>query len=169
MKLILLNGPAGVGKSTISKYLHGDVQGSVVVDVDELRRSIPDYKERRSESLLMAYEMTKDAIRSNLNKGETVIIDKAIASSDTLDSFVKIGNECGADVREIILFAPRDTVQARADERGYIPGSLLTRERVGELWDQMDNVRKERQQAIVINTESLSVEETYEKVTEAIS
>lgn len=169
MKLIILNGPSGVGKSTISSRLQTDIADAVLIDVDELRRSIPNYKEQRRESLLLAYEKTRDAIVSILREGKTVIIDKAISFTDTLDSFVTTGKEYGADVREVILFAPREVVQGRADERGYKPGSLLTRERVGELWDQLNGLREERSQAIVIDTQGLSIEETYEKVKEAVS
>lgn len=169
MKLILINGPAGVGKSTISTHLHADIPNSILIDVDELRRSIPNYKEQRKESLLLSYERTKEAIENHLKKGKTVIIDKGISFSDTLDSFVEIGAECGADVREIFLFASKEGVQRRADERGYKPGSLLTRERVGELWDELDALQQKRRSAIVIDTTSLSIEDTYEKVRKAIS
>lgn len=164
MKLIILNGPPGVGKSTISARLHADTADSVLIDVDELRRSIPNYKEQRRESLLLSYEKTKEAIAHNLKEGKTVIIDKGISFPDTLDSFVATGKEQGADIVEIILFAPKNVVQGRADERGYRPGSLLTRERVGELWDQLNELRESRPQAIVIDTEGMSVEETYERV-----
>lgn len=169
MKLILINGPVGVGKSTVSMYLHRDIPNSVLIDVDELRRSIPNYKEQRKESLLLAYEKTKDALMEHLKKGETVIIDKAIGSSETLDSFIQVGKECGAGVREIILFASKEVVQRRADERGYKPGGLLTRERVGELWDESDRLRRNRQSLVVIDTNSLSIEETYEKVKHVVS
>lgn len=169
MKLIILNGPAGVGKSTISLCLHREIPNSVLIDIDELRRTILDYKERRKESLLMAYEKTKDSIAEYLTQGKTVIIDKAISSPDTLDAFIATARERGAEVCEVVLFAPKEVVQSRADERGYKPGSLLTRERVGELWEQLDALRSVRPQATVIDTETLSIEETHKKVKEVIS
>lgn len=169
MKLIILNGPAGVGKSTLSERLHADISNSVLIHVDDLRRTIPNYRENCEESLMKSYEITRKAIKDHLENGETVIIDKAVASSDTLDSFIETGKQRGADVYEIFLAAAKDVVWTRADERGYKPGSLLTRERVGELWDKLDDVRQKRPSAIVIDTNALSLDETYQKVKEVIS
>ena len=169
MKLILLNGPAGVGKSTISARLHTEMPNSILIDVDELRRSIPNYKEQRKESLLLAYQQTAEAIDTYLKKGKHVIIDKAISYSDTLDSFIEIAKKYGAEVYEIFLYADKKTVQKRADERGYIPGSLLTRERVGELWDMADALRNERPNAIVIDRTEFPPEETVKKILSFIS
>jgi predicted kinase len=168
MRLIILNGPSGVGKSTISARLQLDIPNSVVIDVDELRRSIPDYKERRQESLLLAYEKTVEAIGNHLKEGRSVIIDKAISQSDTLDSLIEAGKKYDAEVYEFLLFADKDTVQARADERGYKPGSLLTREKVGELWEKADALRKERPDVIIIDTKDKRVEEVLNEIKETL-
>ncbi|HVW82354.1 MAG TPA: AAA family ATPase [Candidatus Paceibacterota bacterium] len=168
MKLILINGPAGIGKSAVSARLHAELPQSILIDVDELRRSIPEYRERRKESLLLSYEKAREAAAEHLQKGETVIVDKGISFSETLDSFIEIGRRLGAEVCEILLFAAKETLQKRADARGYKPGSLLTRERVGELWDQFDRLRQERPTAVFIDTTNLTAEETYEHVKRAI-
>jgi predicted kinase len=169
MKLIILNGPPGVGKSTIAVRLHQELPSSVLIDVDELRRSIPDYKERRQESLLLAYEKTAEAIGDLLKRGQSVIIDKSISQSDTLDSLIEVGKRYDAEIYEFLLFADKSTVQARADERGYRPGSLLTRERVGEQWDKADMLRKERPEAIVIDTAHASVEDVLSTIAKKIN
>ncbi len=166
-KLIILNGPPGVGKSTIAARLHIEIPNSIIVDVDELRRSIPNYKEHRKDSLLLSYEKAKEVIDEYLAKGQTVIVDKAISYSDTLDSFITVGKKYHAEIYKILLFANKDTVQRRADIRGYKPGSLLTRERVGEMWEQV-NTFKEESDSIVVDTSSLNLEEVYTKVKEVV-
>lgn len=168
MKLIILNGPSGVGKSTIAARLQENMPSSVLIDIDELRRTIPDYKERRQESLMLAYEKAATATGEHLKDGLNVIIDKAITGSDTLDLLIKIGKKCGADVYEFLLFADKETVQERADERGYRPGSLLTREKVTELWEKADALRQQRQNAIVVDTVHMTLEETFDVVRDAI-
>lgn len=168
MKLIILNGPSGVGKSTISVLLRQKIQDSVIIDVDELRRSVPDYKERREESLRLSYEMTRDLIDSFLKEGKDVIIDKAISYADTLESLVTIGRENNAEVFELLIFADKETVQQRADNRGYKPGSLLTREKVGELWDKANSLRIKRPNTVVIDTKDKSVEESHREILEVL-
>lgn len=164
MKLIILNGPSGVGKSTIALRLQQELPSSVLIDVDELRRAIPDYRERRKESLMLAYEKTAETIEDHLRNGQSVIIDKAISGADILDSFIEIGKRHDAEIYEILLFADKETIQKRADERGYRPGSLLTREKVGELWDKADALREQRGNAIVIDTSQLDLEAAFERV-----
>ncbi len=161
-RLIILNGPPGVGKSTIAARLHKDISNSILLDIDEIRRSIPNYKEQRKESLILAYQEAMRTIEDCLAKDQTVIIDKVVSDSDTLDSFVEAGNKQGVVINEILLFADKESVQKRADERGYKPGSLLTRERVGDMWDQVSVLRRSRNNAVVMDTTHLNLEEVYE-------
>lgn len=158
MKLIILNGPSGIGKSTIAARLAAELPDTVVIDVDELRRSIPNYRENREESLRLAYDRTAAEIRKHLTDGHNVIVDKAILSSDTLDHFIDVGRRLGAETYEFMLFADKSTTQQRADDRGYRPGSLLTRERVGEMWNEADRLRDQRQNAVLIDTTNLTAD-----------
>lgn len=164
MKLIIINGSSGIGKSTIAAALKHFLPHAVLLDVDGMRRQIPNYRERREESLRLVYEQTAAAVREQLSSGHDVIIDKAISSAKVLDSLIAVGKECGADVCEFLLVADKEILQARADARGYRPGSLLTRERVGEMWNQFDTLRTERPQAILIQTDSLGIDESMQKI-----
>jgi broad-specificity NMP kinase len=168
MKLILLNGPSGIGKSTISTKLADELLNTVVIDVDELRRSIPDYRENREESLRLSYERTKEEIRAHLAAGENVIVDKAIRYSDTIDTLIEEGRKGGAEVYEFMLHADKSSVQQRADERGYRPGSLLTREKVGEMWEWADKLQTQRPNAIIVDTTHLTADETLERIKSAL-
>ena len=168
MKLIILNGPPGVGKSTVAARLHEEIQSSVLVDVDGLRRAVHDYKEHREESLLMAYKLTTDAILNQLMNGQDVIIDKAVSEGDILDTFIEAGRKHGARIYEFLLFADKATVQKRAFRRGYKPGSLLTPEKVNELWERSEILRKQRPAAVVIDTTHLTADEAFRAVKDAV-
>lgn len=168
MKLVILNGPPGVGKSVVAGRLHEELTLSVLIDVDELRRTIPNYREQREESLRLAYERTAEEIGKALEGGHDVIIDKAISFSGTLDSFIEVAKRYGAAIHEFLLFADKETVRKRADNRGYRSGGLLTPERVDALWEDADVLRRQRPGIIVVDTSYSSVEEVFRAVKQMV-
>jgi adenylate kinase family enzyme len=45
MKLIILNGPPGIGKSTVAQKLQKELPLSFLLEIDALRRCISNYRE----------------------------------------------------------------------------------------------------------------------------
>jgi len=152
MRLIILNGPTGVGKSTVAAQLHKEMPDSVLVNVDELRRTIPGYQENRKESLRSAYDLTREEIERGFDEGKDVIIDKTIGDSDVLDTFITIAHKHGADIHEFILFTSKAHLRERTDKRGYKPGGFLTPEKVEEHWEQANTLRIQRPNVMVVDT-----------------
>ncbi len=164
MKLIIINGPTGVGKSTLAARLHEEMPSSVLLDIDELRRTIPNYRERGEESLRLAYDMAAGAIGNAHQAGKDVIVDKTIGDESIFERFMEAAREHGAEAYEFLLFGSKDSVQARADARGYRPGSLLTPEKVGMHWERANELKDKRPNAMVIDTSNLSSEEVFKTV-----
>ena len=170
MKLIIFNGPPGVGKSTIAKKLHDEMPMSLLIEGDEWRRQISHWKDHREESHDLVYAIKIAATSAAFKLGSSVIIDKAIFGSDSsLDALTVAARENGADAYEFILNANKETILARADERGYRPGSTFTRERASELWQEGQDLITRRPNAIVVDTSTLSPEAVYQKVKEFIT
>ncbi|MDO8593755.1 MAG: AAA family ATPase [bacterium] len=168
LKLILINGPAGVGKSTISARLHAELPNSSIVDIDDLRRKIPDYRERREESLRLSYENAETVVKNTLSSGRSVIIDKAIFDTSVLDTFIEIGKNYNAQIWEFLLFAEKETLIERAEGRGYRPNSLLTPERVVAMWNKADILRQERAGLICINTTQRDAEQVFQQIKQSV-
>ncbi len=165
MKLVILNGPAGVGKSTVAEKLHAEMPMAFLVNVDAWRRQISQWREMRRESQVLSYKIAAAAIGACLADGHDVIVDKAILNDDsTLEELVATGEKFGADVHEIILTADKDVVMNRAISRGFNPAGLLNEEMVETLWNLSQDLRETRPNAVVIDTSALSPEEVYESV-----
>ena len=169
MKLIFLNGPSGVGKTTLANALHEDFLYSLLISIDTWRSFIQGYRSDRQKSLDLTIKYALAATEIHLQAGLDVIIDKAIlGTNEVIDQFRSLGEKYKAEITEIILMAEKETVLKRAELRGYKQGGLLTPERAAERWEQANTMSQERENAVIIKTDGLTSEEVYEVVKQKI-
>ncbi len=169
MKLILINGPCGVGKSTVSLRLHADMPLSFLLEVDAQRRFISHYREYAEESRTMNLAIAKAIVKSCLESNRDVIVDKMTFGQSILNFYYEAAKTYSADVFEIILWAPKEVVMKRANERGWVEGGLLTPEKCEIFWEKMNVLKENRPQAHVINTENMPEDEVYAQVVKIVS
>ncbi len=168
MKLILINGPTGIGKSTVAQKIYQASPLSFLVDIDALRRCISGYREHKDESRELSLLVSESITETYLKSGYDVIIDKVLIDTETVNRFIEVGKKYGADVHEFVLNASKDLVIRRAEERGYRENGLLTPEKVVEFWEAIQEYIKTRPQAIVVDIETLSQEEVYKYITDKL-
>ena len=159
MKLILINGPTGIGKSTIAEIIHKKFPLSFLLDIDAQRRYLYGYREHRAESLALILELALAITDRHLASGHDVIIDKVFADPTVSSSFFDVGHKHGADTYEFILNADKDTLLTRATQRGFREGSLLTPEKVEEFWKRTQEYITNRPDAVVIDAGQKNVDE----------
>jgi len=164
MKLILINGPTGIGKSTISKKIHKEHPMSFLLDIDAQRRYISGYRENRKESLRLVLAVSVAIADEHLASGHDVIIDRVFVDSEVTDRFVKLGEKRNADFLEFILNTDKETLMKRAQERGFNDGSMLTIEKVGKFWEQTQLYIENRPKAVVVETGKKSIDEVYDLI-----
>lgn len=164
MKLILINGPTGVGKSTVAQKIHQARPLSFLMDIDALRRYISGYREHKDESKELSLLVSESIVETYLKAGHDVIIDKVFINAEITDRFIELGRKCGAEVCEFVLNASKDLVVNRAQERGFKEDSLLTPEKVIKFWEDTQEYLKGRPNAIVVNVEELNPEDVYRYV-----
>ncbi len=169
MKLIILNGPCAVGKSSLAIRVHQARPMSLLLDIDSLRRLFSGYKEKREESREASLKLAETMLSACLDMGHDVIIDKMQFDTDVLDRYHEIGKQKGAEVKEVILWASREAVMARASARGYKEGSSFTPEKCEAFWHQIDDLKDKRPNAIVIDTTDLALDESYVQVEHAVN
>lgn len=168
MKIIIINGPCGVGKSSIAERLHKSRPHSFLLDIDSLRRLFSEYQEKRDESRMASLELAESMVSTCLDMGYDVIIDKMQFDIEVLDAYYEIAGEKGAEVKEIILWASKAVVMERAHARGWKEGGMLTPEKCEAFWHQIEDMKGKRSKAVIIDTSLISLEETYLLVEKAV-
>jgi predicted kinase len=165
MKLIVLNGPSGIGKSTTALELQKELPLSLLIDIDALRRYIEGYKEHREESAELSYKHALALTRMHLECGHSVIVEKTVLWADWfLEELEKSANEFHAEFFEFILTAQKDILLSRVTERGFIPGGSLTLAKVEEMWEESEKLPARRPKAVVIDTSDMRPQETLREI-----
>jgi predicted kinase len=115
-KLVLINGPMGAGKTTLSKMIAAEL-GYLHLNIDELKQFFKqwpagyDYKSH----LPVIKEYAFQIVKSNLTTS-SIIVDKSLNTEDT-QRLEKLANELGAGVVKIMLWVNLETAKERVKTR----------------------------------------------------
>ncbi len=161
MKLIIINGSCGSGKSTLAVKLHNYFPLSFLLDIDAQRRFISQYREKKDTSGHLSIVVAKAILNACLDTKHDVILDKIILDKNVLDDFCGIAKKFGADIHEIILWAPKEIIMQRVEDRGWRKGGLLTVKKCESFWHSIDKLKDERPNAIIVNNEKLNKEDLF--------
>lgn len=167
VRLILLNGSWGVGKSTAARRLHAAVPGSFHLELDAIRRSISGYERDRQKSFFFSLTLAEGIMERCFADGRDVIVDKMFFAPDVIDRLRAIATTHGATAHEIILWCDNRTLLTRGAERGYASG-VFSIEKAQRSFDLIARLIPERPQATVIDTSSLSPEEVLSAIERAL-
>lgn len=107
MKLVIINGPCGVGKSTAAETVHKSFPMSLLVDIDSQRRLYSQYRENQEQSAQLAQTTALVMARVALDASHDVILDKMQYYPEWYNQWIELGQETGAETHEFILWASR--------------------------------------------------------------
>lgn len=168
-KLILINGPCAVGKNTIAERYASEHPMAVIVDIDEVRRTIDGYRENREESYKQACGLVFAKAVENLNGGNDVIVPNVIRKLNVLGRFENIAEECNADFYEFVLWTSKADAIARAIRRGFRPEGLLQADKLEGMFDELEETLTQRKDAIIIESIEGDIDRTYNKLLESVT
>jgi predicted kinase len=115
-RLLLLNGPPAVGKSTIAhRYADGHPL-ALVVDIDELRVRLGQWRQV-NESKGIARSLGLALVRDHLRRGHDVVVPQLLGLTDFIETLAEVAQEAGAEFVEVLLRAPAPVVEARLADR----------------------------------------------------
>ena len=133
---IVLNGPPGVGKSTIARHIRDDRPLSLLVDFDELWPLIGDWHHNhRAQELAFAAGL--GMARVHLQAGYDVVAAQFAVGQDFFEAIDALVEETSAACHEVVLTGHPDRVAARFRER------RAERTLAGEI-DVSDNIPDDR-------------------------
>ena len=102
MKVILVNGPCGAGKTTTTKALHKKLPQSVLINIDLVRSFISGYREHPSRSWKTGLNLSLALAASAMQQDRDIIVDKMIFDANAWEPFYHLAEEFNAEVQEFI-------------------------------------------------------------------
>ena len=157
-KLILLNGPPAVGKSTLARRYADDHPLTLVLEIDAVRALLGRWLDDPQRSGWAARMIALAMARTHLEAGHDVITPQLLTRREFVEMLRATTEAAGATFHEITLMDPRDVVLARLEARSEQAGAFSARALMerqgnapGEAYDAFAAALAERRDATVIN------------------
>lgn len=177
-RLVLLNGPPGVGKTTLAQRYLIDHPLALKLDIDAIRCSMGHWQ-AREESKHLARALATEMARVHLLSGHHVVVPQLLARRDYIEVLEGVAVETGAVFHEILLLATSDEALARflarrqaLDAAGTShPQASLEHDAhsFADIYSRLEVIARTRVRTRAIDTTGLDVDQTYTMLTAFIS
>ncbi|TDD44246.1 hypothetical protein E1288_24255 [Saccharopolyspora elongata] len=172
-RLIHLNGPPGIGKSTLARHYVDDHVGVLNLDIDQLRGLIGGWRDRFAETGEIVRPMALSMAGTHLRSGRDIIMPQFLGRLSEIERFATVAYDNGAEFCEIVLMDTKERSVERFARRGEdddpwhrLVKEIVDREggpsRLAAMYDQLADVLSLRPAAIVVTSVAGEVEQTYE-------
>lgn len=116
-QLILLNGPPGIGKSTIARRLAEDNAATECIDLDEIRSGLAGWRDDLDVSGRQARSIGLEQARHHLSAGRDVVVPQLLARPPFIEALEGLAAAVDAEFVELVLWDTKAAAIARFDER----------------------------------------------------
>lgn len=107
-RLIHLNGPSRVGKSTLARRYTDEHPGTLALELDVLAGLIGGWRENFSTALGIAREHGRALATRHLREGYDVVLPQLVTSHDRAPGFEEVAREADATYVEVALLVDDD-------------------------------------------------------------
>lgn len=102
-RFVHLNGPPGIGKSTLARRYIDDHPLAFCLDIDGFRRLIGRWDEHEQESGQLARRMALQMAATHLAGGHDVVLPQYVARPAFVAELTDVATQVGASFHEIVL------------------------------------------------------------------
>jgi predicted kinase len=177
--LLLLNGPPGIGKSTVAGLLVREQPLALCLDIDLLRRSLGRWDEHPEQSGLLARDLAVAAARTHLLSGYAVVIPQFLGRLPFVERLEQLAREVGATFRHVVLMDSRESAIARFLSRAAAPDASAQRceaaamsggeAGLAQMYDALLSVLAARPETVVVQSVDGDIEGTYLRLRQALA
>jgi predicted kinase len=118
-RLIHLNGPTGVGKSTIAARYATDHPRTLDLDADEIVRLVGGWRDDFPGTVGLVRPLALAMARTHLSSGHDVVMPQLVTDRGQRARFADAAAQAGADYTEVVLLAPPETTVTRFRHRRH--------------------------------------------------
>lgn len=172
--LILINGPAGVGKSTIAQKYVDEHPFTLLVSTDILITTIGQWMSHEDKARELAQSLAKVMVTEHLRTGYDVVVPLLLTDPAEAAEFENIARAYGAGFFECVLLSSKEEAIASLLERGTWgeanspPVTEQDRPHIEELFDNFLRALDSRPHAMRVVPKRGDVDHTYQEVLSAL-
>jgi predicted kinase len=175
-RLIHLNGPSAMGKSTVAQLYADRHPGVLNLDTDRIVSLIGGWREDFWTALTAGRLLAIGMAETHLASGHDVVMPQLVTRPDEVDRFEEAARQCGAEYHEFVLMGDkqlmRDRFAGRAASADQAPHRFIDEilERSGgptllaRIHDHLSEYLARRANLTLVDTAGRAPEEIYQDI-----
>lgn len=172
-RLIHLNGPPGIGKSTLAQMYVDRHPGVLNLDIDEVRRLIGGWRDNFAQSGQLVRPLALSMATAYLGAGHDVVMPQYLGRLSEIEKFEAAALTSGAEFVEVVLMDTKAESLRRFADRGTAGAQPWHREvqelvdsgggdvLLADMYDRLTDALQSRLQAAVVPSVGGEIEQTY--------